>query len=167
VRELDDHADIIAVELVTDTTQYGGKSANLVRALSRCIGETQNTVACLLCSYMRVLWCTAPKKLTCFHCCIPLQRRKMCVSRFWQLDDDGVYLVTYSSVKDDAVTPSLTVRPVCFVTLYIRCIVLLGFCNMNGDCESRKIAHRVCVGVALMPGKQLHCDHTYRAKRLC
>jgi hypothetical protein len=39
-----------------------------------------------------------------------LQRRKMCVSRFWQLDDDGVYLVTYSSIKDSAVTPSLTVR---------------------------------------------------------
>jgi hypothetical protein len=39
-----------------------------------------------------------------------MQRRKMCVSRFWQLDDDGVYLVTYSSVKDSAVTPSLTVR---------------------------------------------------------
>lgn len=37
------------------------------------------------------------------------QRRKLCVSRFWQLDDDGVYLVTYSSVKDEAVTPSLTV----------------------------------------------------------
>jgi hypothetical protein len=34
VRELDDHADIIAVELVTDTTQYGGKSANLVSSLS-------------------------------------------------------------------------------------------------------------------------------------
>jgi hypothetical protein len=39
VRELDDHADIIAVELVTDTTQYGGKSANLVRALSGCMGR--------------------------------------------------------------------------------------------------------------------------------
>jgi hypothetical protein len=42
----------------------------------------------------------------------------MCVSRFWQLDDDGVYLVTYSSVKDDAVTPSLTVRLTRFVALY-------------------------------------------------
>jgi hypothetical protein len=30
VKELDDHADIVAVEIVTDTTQYGGKSANLV-----------------------------------------------------------------------------------------------------------------------------------------
>lgn len=30
VREIDDHADIIAVEMVTDCTPYGGKSANLV-----------------------------------------------------------------------------------------------------------------------------------------
>ncbi len=34
----------------------------------------------------------------------------MCLSRFWQLDDDGVYLVTYSSVKDEAYPPSVTVR---------------------------------------------------------
>jgi hypothetical protein len=31
VKELDDHADIVAVETVTDTTQYGGKSVSLVR----------------------------------------------------------------------------------------------------------------------------------------
>ena len=30
VREIDDHADIIAVEMVSDCTPYGGKSANLV-----------------------------------------------------------------------------------------------------------------------------------------
>lgn len=30
VREIDDHADIIGVEIVTDTTKYGGKAAQLV-----------------------------------------------------------------------------------------------------------------------------------------
>lgn len=32
VREIDDHADIIGVEIVTDTTKYGGKAAQLVRS---------------------------------------------------------------------------------------------------------------------------------------
>ena len=39
----------------------------------------------------------------------------MCLSRFWQLDDDGVYLVTYSSVKDEAYPPSVTVNVVYFI----------------------------------------------------
>ena len=33
VRELDDHADIVEVDIVTNCTRYGGKSANLVRHL--------------------------------------------------------------------------------------------------------------------------------------
>ena len=37
VREIDDHADIIAVEMVSDCTPYGGKSANLVSFIFYCI----------------------------------------------------------------------------------------------------------------------------------
>jgi len=65
VREIDDHADVIQVELVvTQCRLYGGSSQRLVRT--------------------------------------------MCLSRFWQLDDDGVYLITFSSLKDDQFPASLS-----------------------------------------------------------
>jgi hypothetical protein len=57
----------------------------------------------------------------------------MCVSRFWQLDDDGVYLVIYSSVKDSAVTPSLTVSTLPFVLS-----LDIVFCQVHGHLTTNR-----------------------------
>ena len=56
-KEIDDHADIINVEVTTDCRSYGGK-----------------------CDFIA---------------------RKLYFSRFWTLDDDGVYLITYNSTSSD------------------------------------------------------------------
>ena len=78
-------------------------------------------------SFPRVLH--SPSKLSALICL--QQRRRMCLSRFWQLDDDGVYLVTYSSVKDEAYPPSVTVR----ACVCVLCIVFYvwTYCQSLAD----------------------------------
>jgi len=63
------------------------------------------------------------------------QRRRMCLSRFWQLDDDGVYLVTYSSVKDEAYPPSVTVTHLCMcdVCSMLYASVLMMMIQLHGS----------------------------------
>jgi hypothetical protein len=56
VKEIDDHADVVGIEVTTSCQPYGGTG----------------TVT-----------------------------RKICFSRFWTLDDDGVYLITYNSIVND------------------------------------------------------------------
>lgn len=36
--------------------------------------------------------------------------RTICMSRFWQLDDDGVYLITLNSIEDEDFPATLNVR---------------------------------------------------------
>ena len=86
VKEIDDHADIVGVEVTTDCSKgYGGKG----------------TVT-----------------------------RKICFSRFWTLDDDGVYLITFNSIVSPEFPSEILVSQyyhysmynhvICIFTTYIR-----------------------------------------------
>ncbi len=65
VKEIDDHADIIEVEAITDCRSTGGKKKTVYR--------------------------------------------KLCFNRFWRLDDDGVYLITYNSTVPEDNPPGVKV----------------------------------------------------------
>jgi hypothetical protein len=57
LKTMDDHADIVGVDVLTNCGKYGGPSAVL---------------------------------------------RRICLSRFWRMDDDGVYMISYNSAKHDS-----------------------------------------------------------------
>lgn len=73
VKEIDDHADVIEVELTLNCLQYGGKCDAVVR--------------------------------------------RIYFSRFWTLDDEGVYLITYNSSYNEEFKPEVKVSVLRYVPL--------------------------------------------------